>query len=191
MHRAVSVRYRRITVPALLIVFGLGLSGCETSDMMDKMQETIGDFNPFGTKKQPLPGQRRAVFPEGVPGVQQGVPAEMMKGAQQIPDPNAPAVIEAPPETAAAEEKPKPKAVRVARPRPAETREAPEPRPARAARRPAAPATQREQPAEEAAWPAPAAANQPAPAAAWPSPTQQPAATTVWPDPPKAGTFTR
>ena len=77
--------------------------------MMDKAQETIADFNPFGTKKQPLPGQRRAVFPEGVPGVQQGVPAEMMKGAQQIPDPNAPAVIEAPPETAAAEEKPKPK----------------------------------------------------------------------------------
>ena len=29
----------------------------------------------------------------------------MMKGAQQIPDPNAPAVIEAPPETAVAEGK--------------------------------------------------------------------------------------
>jgi hypothetical protein len=186
------MRYRGIPVPALLLALGLGLSGCETSDLMDKAQDTIADFNPFGTKKQPLPGQRRAVFPEGVPGVQQGVPAEMMKGAQQIPDPNAPAVIEAPPEPAAAQEKPKPKA-RVARPRPAappaEAREAP--KPARAARRPPAPASKGQQPADEAAWPAPAEANQPAPAAAWPSPTQQPAGTTVWPDPPKAGTFTR
>jgi hypothetical protein len=186
------MRYRSIAIPALLVTLGLGLSGCETADLMDKAQETIADFNPFGTKKQPLPGQRRAVFPEGVPGVQQGVPAEMMKGAQQIPDPNAPAVIEAPPEPASAAEKPKPKPrARVARPAapPAEAREAP--KPARAARRPPAPAGQRQQPADEAAWPAPAEANQPAPAAAWPSPTQQPAGTTVWPEPPKAGTFTR
>jgi hypothetical protein len=188
------MRYRGIAIPALLLTLGLGLSGCETSDLMDKAQDTIADFNPFGTKKQPLPGQRRAVFPEGVPGVQQGVPAEMMKGAQQIPDPNAPAVIEAPPEPAAAQGKPKPKPkARVARPRPAappaEARETP--KPARAARRPPAPASQGQQPADEAAWPAPAEANQPAPAAAWPSPTQQPAGTTVWPDPPKAGTFTR
>ena len=32
------MRYRRITGPALLVVFGLGLSGCETSDIMDKAQ---------------------------------------------------------------------------------------------------------------------------------------------------------
>jgi hypothetical protein len=183
---------RRIGTAALLVAIGVGLAGCETSDMMDKAQETIADFNPFGTKKQPLPGQRREVFPQGVPGVQQGVPSTMMKGAQQIPDPNAPAVIEAAPEPAAAEEKskPKPKA-RVARPRPtAPPAEAAAPKPVRAARKPAAPAAQSQQPADDS-WPAPAEANQPAASSAWPSATQQPAAPTVWPDPPKAGTFTR
>ena len=43
----------------------------------------LGDFNPFGTAKKPLPGDRRPLFPEGVPGVQQGVPPELMRGNPQ------------------------------------------------------------------------------------------------------------
>jgi hypothetical protein len=37
----------------------------------------------FLDTKKPLPGTRHPVFPEGVPGVEQGVPKELYKGAQQ------------------------------------------------------------------------------------------------------------
>ena len=40
------------------------------------------------TKKK-LQGDRKPVFPEGVPGLEQGVPKSLYKGAQQEPDPNA------------------------------------------------------------------------------------------------------
>jgi hypothetical protein len=180
-------------IPALALGLGFALSGCETTEMVDKVQESIQDFNPFGSAKKPLPGQRRAVFPEGVPGVQQGVPPDLMQ-AQQIPDPNAPAVAAAPAEELAPAAKPqKPKPARTARPKsakppgePADTADAPASRKPAQVRRTPQPA----QPPANGAWPAPAA--QPGPAQ-WPAPTAQPAqpAQTVWPDPPKAGTFTR
>src|SRR4051794_5891260 len=110
---------RRAFVPAGLIGLAVALSGCETADFTEKVQESIQDFNPFGTSKKPLPGQRRAVFPEGVPGVQQGVPPDLMQ-AQPIPDPNAPAVVAAPaeePAPAVRSEKPKAKPARTARPK--------------------------------------------------------------------------
>ena len=74
---------------ASALALGLMLSGCESFEMPDW----------FNTKK-PLPGERRAVFPEGVPGVPQGVPAELQQGYQPPPEP--------PPQAAEAE-KPKPK----------------------------------------------------------------------------------
>ena len=38
----------------------------------------------FGlNKKKPLPGKREALFPNGVPGVTQGIPPQYMKGYQQ------------------------------------------------------------------------------------------------------------
>ena len=80
-------RANRVIVIALC---SLTLGGCETSGFWDgansasdRFQDVITDFNPFGTAKKPLPGDRRAVFPEGVPGVQQGVPSELMRGQQQ------------------------------------------------------------------------------------------------------------
>jgi outer membrane biosynthesis protein TonB len=183
--------------PAVVIVLaciGLGAAGCSsTSDIIDSVQNTVHDFNPFGTAKKPLPGERKVVFPEGVPGVEQGIPPHLMQGQQQIPDPNAPAVIAAPPEPPAAEraQRPKPKPTRTARPKPAppddaaEATPAPQ-RPARARRQAPTVASQPGQPAE-AAWPAPA--QQQPPATQWPAPAAtQP---TGWPDPPKAGTFTR
>src|SRR3954463_16382512 len=59
---------------------GGGLSNFDPSDLMDFMD----------TKKK-LPGERKPVFPEGVPGLEQGVPKDLYKGArqQQIEDPNA------------------------------------------------------------------------------------------------------
>ncbi|MBY9051386.1 hypothetical protein K7462_29355, partial [Pseudomonas fluorescens] len=76
----------------VLIAFTGVLGGCSSFDPSDML-----DF--LDTKKK-LPGDRKPVFPEGVPGLEQGVPRDMYKGAQQQPDPNAPAVAALPAEPA-------------------------------------------------------------------------------------------
>ena len=48
----------------------------------------------MGSNKKPLPGERRAGVSEGVPGVPQGVPPDMVKGYQPPPE-APPPVIEA------------------------------------------------------------------------------------------------
>lgn len=132
---------------ALLLAFGLTLSGCSTFDPTEW----------FSTKK-PLPGERKAVFPEGVPGVPQGVPAELVEGYKPAPEPV--------PEPRVVEEKPKPKPK-------------PKPRPVQAAAQPraAAPAApQQQQGGGQAPWPdAPQSPARPAPAQSG----------SVFPDPPR------
>ncbi|MCC7348656.1 MAG: hypothetical protein IT538_14795, partial [Variibacter sp.] len=50
-------------LPAALLL-GLGLAGCEaTQDLQDKFTGALHDFNPMGTAKRPLPGNRKALFP--------------------------------------------------------------------------------------------------------------------------------
>jgi len=88
----------RSIVTAAALAFGLALGGCESFDPLDKLSE----LDIMGTSKKPLPGERRAVFESGVPGVPQGVPPEMVKGYQ--PPPEAP-----PPVVEAKPVKPKPK----------------------------------------------------------------------------------
>jgi hypothetical protein len=78
---------RLLTAAAL--AGSLVLGGCSTFDPIDMFQ----DWDLMGSKK-PLQGERRAVFPEGVPGVPQGVPREMVKGYQAPPE-APPPVIEA------------------------------------------------------------------------------------------------
>ena len=56
----------------------------------------------MSSSKTPLRGERRPVFPEGVPGVPEGVPPELVKGYQP-PAEAPPPVVEAKPV------KPKPK----------------------------------------------------------------------------------
>jgi len=89
-------RTPRLIAAAVLIAFTGVLGGCSSFDPSDML-----DF--LDTKKK-LPGERKPVFPEGVPGLEQGVPKDLYKGAQQQPDPNAPAVAalpaEPPPATA-------------------------------------------------------------------------------------------
>ncbi|MFB6416586.1 MULTISPECIES: hypothetical protein [Bradyrhizobium] len=89
-------RTPRLIAAAVLIAFTGVLGGCSSFDPSDML-----DF--LDTKKK-LPGDRKPVFPEGVPGLEQGVPRDLYKGAQQQPDPNAPAVAalpaEPPPEPA-------------------------------------------------------------------------------------------
>lgn len=49
---------------ALAFALAAGLAGCESLEKM----------NPFGEKETPLPGERRPVFPQGVPGVNYSAP---------------------------------------------------------------------------------------------------------------------
>jgi hypothetical protein len=72
-------RLQRLIAAAMLIAFSgvlagcsSGLSGFDPSDLLD-----------FLDTKKKLPGERKPVFPDGVPGLEQGVPKELYKGAQQ------------------------------------------------------------------------------------------------------------
>jgi len=99
--------------------------------------DTLETFEFWDAKKK-LPGERKPVFPEGVPGVSQGIPPELMRGYQE-PTPQAETNVAAPggepaaTGSTAAEKKvePKPKPKPVARrkppPPPAEQAEAPAP----------------------------------------------------------------
>jgi hypothetical protein len=190
------MRDRIMNARPLILSAALGvasaLGGCaSSSDMVDKVQEHVADFNPFGTAKKPLPGERKALFPEGVPGVQQGIPPELVKGAQPdtvaaVPDP----AVETKPAAKPRRGEPKPRRVRTAAP----ARPAPKPRTTR--RAPSEPAADTVWPVPEAAAPrgpaarpaaAPAASTPPAQPSqnAWPAPASQPAPT-AWPDPPSA-----
>jgi len=104
------MRARRILLIASLLAAGFALSGCESFDPESW----------FNTKK-PLPGDRRPMFPGGVPGVPQGVPQDLVKGYQPPPDiPPEIANQEAPkPRFVQPERKPKPAPRQAAAPRPA------------------------------------------------------------------------
>lgn len=107
--------------PLIRLGFAIGLagaaalvSGCSGSAFdPDKL-----DFSLFDTK-QKLPGERKDVFPGGVPGVTPGVPPEMVKGYHEPAD--------APPEQKAAEAKPKPRPTVVEQTAEAKPKPAPKP----------------------------------------------------------------
>lgn len=174
-----------------LIALSAALGGCETQAMLDKVQDAVADFNPFGTNKKPLPGERRAVFPDGVPGVPQGVPPELMKGAPRE-DIAAPLPEEPKPEPEKKKAQPKPKPVKqAARPKPRSQPQQPEPGGWPAAQQPepaqnAWPASPRQQqpPPSQGAWPAPPQQQQQSSQSAWPAPPQQ--LPSAWPSPPPA-----
>src|SRR5690242_712844 len=182
-------RIHRVVLLALLIGIAPVIAGCADFDP-DSL-----DFLGINQKKK-LPGERKALFPEGVPGVSQGIPQEYMKGNVQeqtgaaIPAEPAKAA-EAPPAGAEnahtkmataepAESKPKPKPrkhVVHAKPKPkveAKSEEQPKAQPA-AAQQQAGP------------WPAPSQPQQSA--SPWPSQTQQ--SPTPWPSAPPPGTFSK
>lgn len=80
---------RIILVTSALI---LPLGGCASvGDAIDPTDWFSGEL--FNTKKK-LPGDRKAVFPEGVPGVSQGIPSDLVKGNQQPPIENGYAVTD-------------------------------------------------------------------------------------------------
>lgn len=70
---------QRLVSAAVLIALSGALTGCGSMTGWDP-----SDLLDFLDTKKKLPGDRRPVFPEGVPGLQQGVPKELYKdGVEQ------------------------------------------------------------------------------------------------------------
>lgn len=173
------MRIQRVVLLAMLLTIGPVIAGCENFDP-DKLDV-------FGlNEKKKLPGERKALFPEGVPGVTQGIPPEYLKGnqpppetAQTAPAEGAAAETKAAAAQPAEEPKPKPKAK-------------PKPKPRTASRPPVVQPTQ----PQMAPWPdqqqqqqsqqqQPAQAQSP-----WPAPNQS-STMAPWPSSPAPGTFSK
>src|SRR5215470_13703724 len=81
--RSTMRRTQRLIAASILVAFAGMLGGCSSggfdpSDLLD-----------FLDTKKKLPGDRKPVFPDGVPGLEQGVPKELYKGEvekQQLQD---------------------------------------------------------------------------------------------------------
>jgi hypothetical protein len=69
-------RSQRLIAAAVLIAFSGVLAGCSGGFGAGWDPSDLLDF--LDTKKK-LPGKREPVFPEGVPGLEQGVPKELYK----------------------------------------------------------------------------------------------------------------
>ena|SRR5947209_11537781 len=163
------ISFVRTGLVLLALSLGLLLSGCEGFDPTSFM-----DYDFFNTKKR-LPGDRKPVFPEGTPGVPQGVPNELMKGYQpaeqaQEPQPTAQAVPSEPKPKLepAAKAKPKPRVVA---------------KPKEHASPPAASA-EPTQAQSQVQWPDPPPMQQQSPAGAWPGSSPSASGAVAWPDPP-------
>src|SRR5262245_57521817 len=169
IHRAVLLTGLAMAAPVL--------TACSNFDL-DKLDV-------FGlNEKKKLPGERKDLFPGGVPGVTQGIPPEYMKGNHPSPDtaqalqaPTAElkkAAEEAEPEkkAAAVEPEPKPKPKRTAKPRTASQQST------------QAPSQQMAPWPQQSPQPAPQQGQSP-----WP--TQGQTTTAPWPSSPQPGTFSR
>lgn len=154
-------RLHRIAVVVAVLAAMPALAGCSSFDP--------DNLDVFGlSDKKKIPGDRKPVFPEGVPGVTQGVPPQYIKGNQAAAEAAlaAPAPEAAPPPEEPKAEPPKPKRKAAAKPKPA-------------AAAPVQPVSQ--QPQQQQAAPQP-----------WPQGSQPaPSGTAAWPAPPPAGTFSR
>src|SRR5262252_9705631 len=91
-------RPHRLIAAALLVAFSGVLGGCSSGFGSGFDPSDLLDF--LDTKKK-LPGERKPVFPDGVPGLEQGVPKELYKDnverQQQLDEQNA-AAAAAPPQ---------------------------------------------------------------------------------------------
>jgi hypothetical protein len=85
---------KRLIALAVAVALSGVVAGCSTANF------DPSDLLDFLDTKKKLPGERKPVFPEGVPGLEQGVPKDLYKGArqQQVDDPNAQAAAAPPPE---------------------------------------------------------------------------------------------
>ena len=134
--------FRFFRLAAFAAGLALPLAGCESFDLTNLIPDT----------KKKLPGERREVFPGGVPGVAQGVPQELVKGYQ------------APPETAAAAPAAEP--AEQSAPAPEPKKEAAKPKPKRAKPTPTVAPEYQQSGQAQGQWPG----QQAAPQSAWPTP---------------------
>src|SRR5215510_2824979 len=129
------------TIYRALLIAGLAvptLTACSGFDL-DKLDV-------FGlNEKKKLPGERKDVFPGGVPGVTQGIPPEYMRG-------NQPATVAAQPGPA---EQNKAAATSDQDSNAAAAEAEPKPKPKRAAAKPRNTAPPAQQAGQPAAWPEP------------------------------------
>src|ERR1700716_3608510 len=84
-------RSQRLIAATVLVALSRALAGCGSMGNFDP-----SDLLDFLDTKKKLPGERKPVFPEGVPGLEQGVPKELYRGARQQEDPNAQSAAVAP-----------------------------------------------------------------------------------------------
>src|SRR3954471_15147863 len=86
---------KRLIALAVVVALSGALAGCGGGGIANFDPSDLLDF--LDTKKK-LPGERKPVFPEGVPGLEQGVPKDLYKGSrqQQIDEQNAQAAAAAP-----------------------------------------------------------------------------------------------
>jgi hypothetical protein len=153
------VGWGRLVLVAIVAATGPVLSACDSLD----------SFEIFDSKKK-LAGERKPVFPEGVPGVASGVPPELVKGYHEPEggglDP-ARAAAEAAAEPEAKPKKPKPELKPETKPTPQRTASKPAPKPPAQSDPYGAAPTRAAEPAQQ---PAPQAAPWPAaqPQASWP-----------------------
>jgi hypothetical protein len=68
-------RSQRLIAAIVLIALSSALAGCSSIYSWDP-----SDLLDFLDTKKKLPGERKPVFPEGVPGLEQGVPKDLYKG---------------------------------------------------------------------------------------------------------------
>src|SRR6478752_355366 len=92
-------RPQRLIAATVLVALSSALAGCGSMGNFDP-----SDMLDFLDTKKKLPGERKPVFPDGVPGLEQGVPKDLYKGSAQerLDQQNAQAA-------AAPAEEPKPK----------------------------------------------------------------------------------
>ena len=131
---------RRIVLLLGLVALTPALSACADFDM-DKLDV-------FGlNEKKKLPGDRKELFPQGVPGVSQGIPPEYIKGNQ--PPPETAQTLPVEPEKPATAGKPAKKTAAV------QSADEPKPKPKRKPKpqQPAQPAAQEQQPPQQAQSP--------------------------------------
>jgi len=144
-------RMQRVMLLVALIVVAPVMAGCSSFDPDN------WDFFGLNEKKK-LPGDRKQLFPEGVPGVSQGIPPEYVKGNQPaagVETPLAALPAEPPRATPVDEPKPKPKKAKVAKQKLIPDNNPPPPQAQQPAQWPAA-NQQQPQPQQQsggAAWP--------------------------------------
>src|SRR3954466_4796096 len=71
-------RPQRLIAATVIVALSSALAGCGGMGNWDPT-----DLLDFLDTKKKLPGERKAVFPDGVPGLEQGVPQELYKGSAQ------------------------------------------------------------------------------------------------------------